>query len=110
MARKIGILEHYQESSAAPATYVKRSVAALLLRRLLAVRISDHVIQRVKVKQADAMTVRMPIEIRRYVPAKMPPREIPGVFFQEPQSDTWKREHRTVTFMPRTFTARQTLG
>lgn len=29
----------------------------------------------------------------------MPPREIPGVFFQEPQSATWRRDHRTVTFL-----------
>jgi len=32
-----------------------------------------------------------------YIPDKMPPREVPGVFFQPPQSDTWKIQHRTVT-------------
>jgi len=32
---------------------------------------------------------------------KLPPREIPGVFFRPPQSDRWRMEHRTVTFMPR---------
>lgn len=30
-----------------------------------------------------------------YIPEKMPPREVPGVFFEEPKSATWRREHRT---------------
>jgi hypothetical protein len=29
---------------------------------------------------------------------KLPPREIPGCWFQLPQSDTWKLQHRMVSF------------
>lgn len=30
---------------------------------------------------------------------KLPPREVPGVYFQLPQSEQWRKDHRTVTFM-----------
>lgn len=33
-----------------------------------------------------------------YIPEKMPPREVPNTYFQPPQSDTWRIQHRTVTF------------
>ena len=37
------------------------------------------------------------IEIRfTYIPDRMPPREVPGVYFQEPRSDQWRKDHRTV--------------
>lgn len=40
-------------------------------------------------------------ERQTYIPEKMPPRDVRGVFFQEPQTEQWLRDHRTVTFMPR---------
>jgi hypothetical protein len=35
-----------------------------------------------------------------YIPAgTLPPREVPGCWFEMPQSDQWKLDHRKVTFM-----------
>lgn len=31
----------------------------------------------------------------KYIPEGMPPREVPGVYFQAPKSDTWIIQHRT---------------
>lgn len=46
---------------------------------------------------------------QRYIPEKLPPREAPGCFFQLPQSDQWKLDHRSFTFMqfPETFIERR---
>jgi len=38
-----------------------------------------------------------------YIPDKMPPREVPGTYFEEPQSATWRLAHRTVTVPHRIF-------
>jgi len=59
MARKIGILEINQEQSAAPQTYVKRSVAEILVRRLLAEWVVKNVlIRRLFIKSAQAQPAR----------------------------------------------------
>lgn len=34
-----------------------------------------------------------------YIPEVLPPREVPGVYFQEPQSAQWREAHRMVQFL-----------
>lgn len=35
---------------------------------------------------------------RGYVPEHMPPAEVGGCHFEEPKSDTWRQQHRSVSF------------
>lgn len=41
-----------------------------------------------------------PIKVEPADLTKLPPLEVPGVFFQPPQSDQWKIDHCTVSFVP----------
>ena len=36
------------------------------------------------------------LSVKRYIPTKMPPREVPNCFFEEPKSVTWRLAHRMV--------------
>lgn len=57
--------------------------------------IHDNTWQHVKA----ALRGEAPRPAKLYIPEKLPPREVPGVFFQEPQSDTWRIQHRNVSFL-----------
>lgn len=59
MAKKIGVLDVHQQSGARPQTYVRKSVAQLLVRRLLAEWVIENVlIQRKDVKQGRKVAVK----------------------------------------------------
>lgn len=46
--------------------------------------------------QALPPRIKSDVELRfTYIPDKLPPMEVPGVYFQEPQSDQWRKEHRS---------------
>lgn len=79
MARKIGIIPI---GGTEPDTYVKKSVAHLLVRRLLAKWDGPHVRYLLinPAKAICAMSNSHPA--KPYIPEKMPPREIPGVYFK----------------------------
>ena len=100
MAR-ISVLDPHQPITAKPSRTVKKTVALLLIRRCMAERITHNLIRmlaaRATAQTLTALQVQPPAP--RYIPVKMPPREVPGCYFQLPQSDTWKLEHRSVSFM-----------
>ena len=95
MARRIGILESYQQDTDQPERFEKKTVARYLLRKLLAKPISESVIKMLPIRPAEVSSYRLPAEPRRYIPEKMPPLNVPGVYFEEPRSEQWRRDHRT---------------
>ena len=104
MSAKVAVLAHNQPLSARASTHVKREVALLLVGRLCAEQITQSLIRMFPPDSAFPSLKASQFgsdERQIYIPEKMPPRDVPGVFFQEPQSAQWQRDHRTVTFMPR---------
>jgi hypothetical protein len=93
MSQKIGVLAHYQHPFEAPRSHVSKTVADFRVQNKTARRVSKLVIQMIE----GAIVCESQFH-PTYIPEKMPPREVPGCFFQPPQSDTWKLQHRTVTF------------
>lgn len=87
-----------------PARHVKKSVAELLIRRLVARRISKTLIQMVTVRAYVAYSAKVPAVVRWYIPERMPPVDVPGVHFEEPKSPTWREQHRMVK-LPSCLTA-----
>jgi hypothetical protein len=98
VSAKVRILEIGQSVSDPGRKHVKKSIAALLVRRLLAEIVTPGVIRLLPVTTCHDPRTKFIRIAKPYIPEKMPPREVPGVFFQPPQSDQWKIEHRTVTF------------
>jgi len=95
MSQRVGILDHRQSSEAKPRTFVKKEIASLLVARMAAEQISQRVI-RMFAPDSIYPVLKRPQSRFGYVPAKMPPREVPGVWFQKPQSDRWKIEHAPI--------------
>lgn len=76
--------------------YLKKSVAQLLVRRLVAEWVVPGVmIRRLTVSGPilDVRSCRVQVA-RAYVPEKLPPAEISGCKFREPDSPTWREYHR----------------
>lgn len=101
---RISVYLKGEDHSAGPAKHeCSRETAALVLCAVLASRVGQNAI---KLTTSDpwqvvkAIVRRRPGWERRYIPEKLPPREVPGCYFQPPQSDTWRIDHRTVTFLP----------
>lgn len=103
MARKIGVLDCHQPAHAQPSRFLKKTVASTLLRRNLAERLDYNLIRMRALRQETIILSAAQLQACRpnYIPVKMPPREVNGTWFQMPQSDQWKIQHRTVKFMPR---------
>src|ERR1035437_4132654 len=100
VSANIGVLAHYQPLAVRPACHIPRAVAQEILRRLMAEPISAKVIRMFPPDSAFQFLKPLhPSASCLHAPESMPPRDVPGVFFQEPQSDTWRIQHRTVTFM-----------
>lgn len=94
MARKIGVLDIHQNHSATPQTFIKRSLAEILVRRLFAEWVIKNVLlRRLEIKPAQAMPERAAHTVAvPYIPEQMPPREIAGCKFQEPQTLSWQQQ------------------
>lgn len=91
MARKITVVND--------ASHIKKSVAQLLVRRLLAEWVVINVsIRRLAVRELPRMIPDWRSASGPYIPERMPPVEVGGCHFQEPQSDSWKKQHRMVRF------------
>ena len=89
-------LEAHQAPTDQPNFRYPKSIALLMLRRGQADRIGPRLIKR----RAHCDYVKPPNpDTTPQAAGKLPPREVPGCFWQPPQSDTWRLEHRTVTFM-----------
>ncbi len=98
MPQQIAVLSADQALDAVPALFVSLCKAKRMQRRGWADMITPTLYRRRTAK------AHMPEEIIlawSYIPEKMPSREVPGCFWQMPQNDQWKIQHRTVTFMPR---------
>jgi hypothetical protein len=83
MAARIGILATNQDIQMEPRTYVKRSVAELLVRRLLAEWIGRRIIRMLTVVEPMKGSDVQPR--RPYIPEKLPPVELPGLHFEDPR-------------------------
>lgn len=88
MARKISVIGI---SGTPENSQIKKVVAQLLVRRMLAVWIIRNVsIQRVSVREANPLAAeRIQVEWKPYIPETMPPREVGGCKFQEPTDPNW---------------------
>lgn len=80
--------------------HLNKTVAELIVAQVLGVWVEPGRTLRVLTLRGlpDAAMRPRPLSRQkyRYIPEKMPPVEVPGVKFEEPQSDTWKRQHRAV--------------
>lgn len=72
----------------------------MLVRRLFAKWITKTLIQMVKIRTTAEILAARKLETPKfsYIPDRMPPRDVPNCKFLPPQTDTWKLEHRQVTF------------
>lgn len=97
MARKIAVLEAHSD---AVARHVKKSVAAMMVRRLFWIWEKENEIARIQPLHnlpTAARSARTPSESRpliRYVPDQLPPLQIPGVRFEQPQTEQWRLKQR----------------
>jgi hypothetical protein len=75
-----------------------KTVAQLLVRRQLAEWVIRNVRIRYAVKTAKAVDIRscrVQAPQKAYVPEKLPPAEVSGCRFREPDSATWREYHRS---------------
>lgn len=78
--------------------HIRKTAALCLIRQGIAEIIAHRVIRRRTQRLIVHCSARVQTPVI-YIPEKMPPREIPNTFFQEPQSYQWQLDHRTVTFI-----------
>jgi hypothetical protein len=94
MARKVIVLHENGKS----AGDIKRSVAYLMVRRLLWQWVQEGKIARIlPVREIPlrAQSIRIPPPIRRYMPDRLPPAEVPQVHFKPPSSlAQWRDSHQ----------------
>lgn len=93
MAKRTGVLDYNQAADLVPLEFLKKSEADMLVRRLMADRIAPNLIRRRAFCEASAVKAAHFRAIQTYIPTILPPRELPGIFFQTPQSDQWKLAH-----------------
>jgi hypothetical protein len=97
MPSNVGLLDYHQPITGKP-ILIPADVAEEMKRRLVAEKISKR-LYRLFSPDSPFPQLKPSIFAQRFIPSKLPPREAPGCFFQLPQSDKWKRDHRTVNFM-----------
>lgn len=86
MAAKVGVLAVNQLSTDQPTSFLKRSAAEALLRRLIAERIGKFVIRLLPLRDFHPLPAQR--QSKAYIPSKMPWAELPGVKFVDPISKT----------------------
>src|SRR3954465_9094362 len=95
MAKKVTVLK---TDSDHPAGYVKKALACLMVRRLLWRWIVPGKVAKIlplKEIPIQARSIRLPPPIRRYMPARLPPAEVPQVHFKPPSSlAQWRDSHQ----------------
>jgi hypothetical protein len=77
MAANFGVLEIGQDLNAQPKTFISKSHALLLLRRLEAEAVGKKLIRRLKIKAAQMME-NLPHVPKLFIPEKMPSHKAPG--------------------------------
>lgn len=100
MSSHIGVLAHYQPLDSRPGTHLRADDADLLVQRMIAERISRKLI-RLFAPDSVFLVGKFCPQTRRFIPTKLPPREVNGTYFQAPRSSAWRLAHRTVTFLPK---------
>lgn len=98
---RYGVLDHNQRDTEQPREYYGESQVLVMLSRNQAVLLNRRLIRRAS---PGSPTLKAPMDLTPRPAGKLPPREVAGCFFQLPQSDHWRLDHRTVTFMPKRFT------
>ncbi len=93
---QIAVLAHHQEAKSHRDTFVPRDIADLLVERMVAERLSQGLIR--MFPPDSIFPVQKFVTLPLPWDGKLPPRDVPGVYFQEPQSVRWQIEHRTVVF------------
>lgn len=93
LARKIGVLG-INQTIGSPRTFVKKAVAELMVRRLVAEWAGNHVIRLLAVKSAELrQSYRLPA--KAYIPDELPFAELPGLVFEHepvnPKTRLWMR-------------------
>src|SRR6185369_14671230 len=87
---RIGILSPNQTLRDTPKRYVSKTVAALLVRRLLVERVTKHLIRELKIGSADSTisnSARFTKPTPEVIPTILPPREPEGLLLQYPHPD-----------------------
>lgn len=99
MAKRTGVLDCNQAVGSSPLEFIKKSAADMLVRRLMADRISPSVIRRRSFCEATAIKAAHFRAVQTYIPTKLPPINVPNTIFQLPQSVQWALEHRNFEAM-----------
>jgi len=102
---EFSVFTRTQNPAADPAPHRgTRTIVSLVLQAGLAIRVGQNAIRLTtdspwrEVKLA-ARTGGWIVAKSSYIPDKMPPREVPGCWYQLPQSPTWREQHRRVSFL-----------
>lgn len=108
MANSISVLRPGQDVGAKPFRYITPRIATHLLgfgvafwilpKKILGIRDISEFMRCLSDMDPEQ---RQAARIKELLLSPMPPREVNGTWFQMPQSDQWKIQHRTVKFMPR---------
>lgn len=94
MAR-FGVLDHNQRETDNPKEFYPKSIALQMLRRQQADRLGPRLIRR-RPHGSQTLKAEIPVDNSPRAAGKLPPREVGGCFFQQPQSDSWRIQHKTV--------------
>ena len=108
---KIGVLELDQAPGEVPRHTLSRSKAKVLVHGM---RWAVHVSRdRIQLRVAHSWSVikatlkpalpKTPALRRCYIPAKLPPPEIPGILFKEPLSACWRKDPSSPSLAVRQF-------
>lgn len=93
---RYGVLDHNQRDTEQPRAYYDESQVLVMLSRNQAVLLNRRLIRR---SSPGSPALKAPVDTTPRAAGTCPPREVPNCYFQLPQSDAWRRAHRTVTFM-----------
>lgn len=98
MSLKYAILKCDQHPSGKPARLVNKAHALILIRRNTVEIVGKLLLRERPLLQFDPSSkIGKPTLDRCYIPEKLPSHEIPGCYFQEPDSATWREQHRMIS-------------